>query len=393
MQTDYRNIKKRFEKSFDVYEENAVVQKNMAHDLVCELLKYDKSFENILELGSGTGVLTKEIKSKLEFKNYYANDLVEKSKIYIEKIVPNVNFVCGNALKIKIQKKFDLVISNAMFQWFENLEKSAKTIRTNIKNGGILAFSTFSPENFCEITKLTGLSLNYKTEQEISEILSKLGLDVLLIKGYKDILEFDTPLELLAHMKKTGVNSLSVKNWTITEVKDFCDKFKEKYEEISGTPWEEGRNDDFFGEDNFVETAKEVLGMSEEAARNLYQNKADQYSLTVEDFAVRVREYIEAQGKNNNLVFMVDEVGQYIGNSSELILNLQSIVQCLGTECNGHAWVVVTSQEAIDSVAKNLRANDFFIKMFGCETSFKNNVKLSLIFNLLIFDETRFCFL
>lgn len=137
------------------------------------------------------------------------------------------------------------------------------------------------------------------------------------------------------------------------------EQFKEKYEEISGTPWEEGRNDDFFGEDNFVETAKVVLGMSEESARNLYQNKADQYSLTVEDFAVRVRQYIEAHGKNNNVVFMVDEVGQYIGKSSELILNLQSIVQCLGTECNGHAWVVVTSQQAIDTVAKNVNANDF----------------------------------
>ncbi len=141
--------------------------------------------------------------------------------------------------------------------------------------------------------------------------------------------------------------------------KGIYEQFKEKYEEISGTPWEEGRNDDFFGEDNFVETAKAVLGMSEEAARNLYQNKSDQYSLTVEDFAVRVREYIEAHGKKFNIVFMVDEVGQYIGSSSELILNLQSIVQCLGTECNGHAWVVVTSQQAIDSVAKNLKANDF----------------------------------
>lgn len=141
--------------------------------------------------------------------------------------------------------------------------------------------------------------------------------------------------------------------------KGIYEQFKEKYEEVSGTPWEEGRNDDFFGEDNFVETAIAVLGMSEESARNLYQNKADQYSLTVEDFAVRVREYIEAHGKNNNVVFMVDEVGQYIGNSSELILNLQSIVQCLGTECNGHAWVVVTSQQAIDTVAKNLKANDF----------------------------------
>lgn len=141
--------------------------------------------------------------------------------------------------------------------------------------------------------------------------------------------------------------------------KGIYEQFKETYEEVSGTPWEEGRNDDFFGEDNFVETAIMVLGMSEESARNLYQNKADQYSLTVEDFAVRVREYIEAHGRNNNVVFMVDEVGQYIGNSSELILNLQSIVQCLGTECNGHAWVVVTSQQAIDTVAKNLKSNDF----------------------------------
>ena len=58
-----------------------------------------------------------------------------------------------------------------------------------------------------------------------------------------------------------------------------------------------------------------VNGMSEEAARNLYQNKADQYSLTVEDFAVRVRQYIESKGKNHNVVFMVDEVGQCIGNS------------------------------------------------------------------------------
>ena len=58
------------------------------------------------------------------------------------------------------------------------------------------------------------------------------------------------------------------------------EKFKEKYQEIADTPWEEGRNDDFFGEDNFVETAKAVLGMSEEAARNLYQNKADQYYLS-----------------------------------------------------------------------------------------------------------------
>ena len=137
------------------------------------------------------------------------------------------------------------------------------------------------------------------------------------------------------------------------------DTFKEEYAKIAGKSWEEGRNDDFFGEDNFVETAVKVNGMTEESARNLYQRAADNFSLTVEDFGKRVREYIEMKGKNHNVVFMVDEVGQYIGKSSELILNLQSIVQTMRTECNGHAWVVVTSQEAIDTVAKNLNPNDF----------------------------------
>lgn len=135
--------------------------------------------------------------------------------------------------------------------------------------------------------------------------------------------------------------------------------FKAEYEQIAGITWEEGRDDDFFGEDNFVATAVKVNGMSEESARSLYQRAADNYSLTVEDFGKRVREYIEMKGKNHNVVFMVDEVGQYIGKSSELILNLQSIVQTMRTECNGHAWVVVTSQEAIDTVAKNLNPNDF----------------------------------
>ncbi|MFR8070435.1 BREX system P-loop protein BrxC [Faecalimonas sp.] len=137
------------------------------------------------------------------------------------------------------------------------------------------------------------------------------------------------------------------------------DVFKEEYQNIAGIPWEEGRNDDFFGEDNFVQTAVKVNGMTEESARNLYQRAADNFSLTVEDFGKRVREYIEMKGRNHNVVFMVDEVGQYIGKSSELILNLQSIVQTMRTECNGHAWVVVTSQEAIDTVAKNLNPNDF----------------------------------
>lgn len=235
MQIDNKHIKKHFEKSMDKYDKNATVQDLMAAKMIIELCKISDNYENILELGAGTGLLTKKIVNNITFKNYFANDLVEKSKAYIQKIIPKVNFLCGNALKIKPAKKMDLIISNAMFQWFENLDKAIAIIKLSLNKNGILAFSTFSPDNFKEITELTGLTLKYKTQSEIEEILQNHGFDVLYSETFYEEIKFKNPLELLAHMKNTGVNSLSDKTWTVKKVKDFCDKFSKKYPETKLT--------------------------------------------------------------------------------------------------------------------------------------------------------------
>lgn len=228
MQTDLI-IKKHFEKSMKDYEKNAIVQSMMASKMMIELCKISTDFEYVLELGCGTGLLTKKILNDLKFKKYYANDLIEKSKNYVQKIIPNSQFLCGSALKIRPTKKMDLIISNAMFQWFGNLDKAIEILKRSLNKGGILAFSTFGPENFKEINALTGLSLNYKTKDEIVEILQKQGFEVLYAENFYEELTFKTPLELLAHMKNTGVNSLSEKTWTITKVKEFCDKYSKMY--------------------------------------------------------------------------------------------------------------------------------------------------------------------
>lgn len=229
MPIDYKNIKKQFEKSFNDYDKNALVQDLMASKMVIELSKIQNDFDNILELGSGTGLATKRIVNELNYKNYYANDMVEKSKFYLQKIVPQINFLCGNALKIKPNRKMDLIISNAMFQWFENLGKAIEILKFFLDKDGILAFSTFAPDNYKEIKDLTGLTLKYETPDEIKNILNKLGFEILYCENFYEELSFNTPLELLAHMKKTGVNSLSDSTWTIKEVKEFCDKYSKKY--------------------------------------------------------------------------------------------------------------------------------------------------------------------
>ncbi len=229
MQTNYKQIKRQFEKSMNSYDKNAIVQDLMASKLIIELTKISNEFETILELGSGTGLTTKRIAKNISFKNFYGNDLIEKSKIYVQKIIPNANFLCGNALKIKPPRKADLIISNAMFQWFDNLDKAINTLKLTLNQNGILAFSTFTPANFKELTELTGLTLKYKTEDEIKEILTQQGFEILYCESFYEEVKFNTPLELLAHMKNTGVNSLSDSTWSVKKIKDFCDKFSKKY--------------------------------------------------------------------------------------------------------------------------------------------------------------------
>ncbi len=66
-------------------------------------------------------------------------------------------------------------------------------------------------------------------------------------------------------------------------------------------------------------------------------NAKDHFTLTVESFCKWVKEYLDKKGKNHRIIFLVDEVGQFIGGDTHLMLNLQTITEELGTICNGRA--------------------------------------------------------
>lgn len=150
----------------------------------------------------------------------------------------------------------------------------------------------------------------------------------------------------------------------VAEMEKYLDKngvyetFKEEFLKLAGEPWEERRNTFYFDADYVIGALVKATGMSEESARNWFENGVNNYEISIEKFAKDVKEYIDSKGPNFHLVFLVDEIGQYIGDNRNLMLNLQTVTEDLGTYCKGKVWIIVTSQESIDSIIK-VKGDDF----------------------------------
>jgi len=126
--------------------------------------------------------------------------------------------------------------------------------------------------------------------------------------------------------------------------------FQDAYRKYSGGDWVTERDAYEFSQDEVVKALGETLGQSEAATVRWIEGAENNFPLTVENFCKWVKEYLDSKGPQHRIVFLVDEVGQFIGNDSHLMLNLQTITEELGTICRRRAWVVVTSQEDMDAV-------------------------------------------
>lgn len=138
--------------------------------------------------------------------------------------------------------------------------------------------------------------------------------------------------------------------------------FKEAFKASNGNDWDDERDAVDFLRDDVIAGLSAALKMSAESAGKWFDDARDTYRINIEGFAELVRDYLDAKGPGHRVIFLVDEVGQFIGKNTQLMLNLQTITEELGVRCKGRAWVIVTSQEDIDATlgeANQSRTNDF----------------------------------
>jgi hypothetical protein len=140
------------------------------------------------------------------------------------------------------------------------------------------------------------------------------------------------------------------------------DVFHAAFEKAAGSAWLEQRDAWEFHRDEVIAALNAALGQSEASVEAWVDGAESNFSLTVENFAKWVKKYLDRRGPKHRVVFLGDEVGQFIGSDTHLMLNLQTITEQLGTVCGGRAWVAVTSQEDLDAILgdlKNTKQHDF----------------------------------
>lgn len=137
------------------------------------------------------------------------------------------------------------------------------------------------------------------------------------------------------------------------------DSFKNKFLEMFGKNWGDVRKQPTFYKDKIAKALTESGCFNEDVSKDVAQKATERFEISAEDFSEMVKNHCARQGPDYMIIFLVDEVGQFISGNRQRILKLQTITEHLGIKCRGQAWNIVTSQEDVEAVVKEFKDMDF----------------------------------
>lgn len=166
MEIDKNLVRKHFDRHAHEYDAYASVQEDMAAKLM-ELLKQTQlpKMQRILEIGSGTGLLTRKLISSYPQAKLTVIDLsasmLEMLRHNLGANAAHMEFVLGDAEDSAIMEKlsddadrygkFDLIVSSAAFQWLNDPAVVISGYLPLLDPKGVYAFATFGPQTFQEL--------------------------------------------------------------------------------------------------------------------------------------------------------------------------------------------------------------------------------------------------
>lgn len=167
-------ITRRFSRAVESYNREAVAQKQIAYRMSDMLNHYlPRPCGRILEIGSGTGFLTRRLMETLHPEKLVLNDICQEMSSCFTDLLGSgqATFLAGDAESLPFPKGQDLIVSCSALQWFVSPELFFERCNTLLKQKGYFAFTTFGRDNLKEVASVTGSGLHYRSLEELEEAL------------------------------------------------------------------------------------------------------------------------------------------------------------------------------------------------------------------------------
>jgi malonyl-CoA O-methyltransferase len=235
---DKRLVSRRFARAIDSYNREAVAQRCIASRMSGLLERYvPPTCQRVLEIGGGTGFLTRHLVERIHPKELIVNDLCHEMAICYDDLIRarQAVFCGGDAERVDFPSGQDLIVSCSALQWFVDPAAFFARCHGLLAEGGYVAFSTFGSDNLREVSALTGAGLTYRSLAEWQRLLAP-HYEVVEAREERITLPFATPLEVLYHLKHTGVTAVQpAKAWTRSDIDAFARAYQQRFSQPDGT--------------------------------------------------------------------------------------------------------------------------------------------------------------
>lgn len=231
-------IAERFTRAIPTYSREASVQQHIAVKMTALLRRHNPFLSpRIIEFGCGTGIYSRLLATHIRPQTLWLNDLCsEMESCCADLLNEQIHFLPGDAEQICWPEKADIFTSCSALQWFESPERFFQQCSENLTAKGLLAFTTFGEENLWQIRRLTHQGLAYQPLKQLIEWLSE-EYTILEAKEEQITLPFHSGVEVLQHLKQTGVTGLPTSDapiWTPQRLRTFCADYQALYPKQSG---------------------------------------------------------------------------------------------------------------------------------------------------------------
>ena len=227
-------IRQRFSAASASYDAEAEAQQHIAARLWALAAPHVPSGADVLEIGAGTGLLTRLI-LEAQPRSLTVNDLYLSPQVQelAQQFSGRVQCREGDAEHLEFGGPFDAVLSASTVQWFADIPAFFARCAGVLPKGGLLAFSSFLPGNLQEVAALTGVGLTYASAAELQGQLAP-NFDLLAVEQGDVTLHFASPRHVLLHLRHTGVTGIRSVVWGKNSYKDFVARYTARYGNAQG---------------------------------------------------------------------------------------------------------------------------------------------------------------